>query len=107
MKRILTIPFLIMFTGCATFSTRFTYVDPSGAKMLLDMPKEVDAKNLKVTMDAKKGLVEITADSIQTSNVEGIKAQGVRESSNLSKISDIAGDVTEGAIKGAVKGAIP
>lgn len=75
-KFLLLLPLLL--TGCITdnvSTTKFTYTDPSGASVSIEMPKEMTATNLQVSIDPS-GLSTIKADSIKTTNLEAIRAQG-------------------------------
>lgn len=93
---IVILPFMV---ACANVSTtKFIYRD-ANSSVTIEMPKELQAKKLVVTIDSKNGTATITADAIQTLNTSTIKAQGERE-------SGVAGAVTEGASKGAVEGLI-
>lgn len=93
------IPFILILTSCANVSTtKFIYRDASGASVTIELPKEMEAKKLVVDINAKEGIAHITADSMQTLNVDTIKAQAGRESS-------VAKSITEGAAKGLVEGA--
>lgn len=90
---------LLTFTSCANVSTtKFIYRDSSGISVTVEMPKEMEAQKLVVDINAKEGIAHITADSIQTLNVDTIKAQAGRESS-------VTKSVTEGAAKGLIEGA--
>lgn len=90
---------ILPFTGCANVSTtKFIYRDVSGISVTVEMPKEMEAKKLVVDINAKAGTARITADAIQTLNVETINAQARRESS-------ITKSVTEGAAAGLIEGA--
>jgi hypothetical protein len=95
MKRALLLS-LLAISGCANVSTtRFTFVDPKGSKVIVEMPKEIEASDLKVFINAIEGSARIEASEWSSKNVDGIKAQGERESA-----------ITENAVKGAVEGAI-
>lgn len=95
MRIIFLIPFLV---GCANVAaTRFEYTDNVGGKLTVEMPKEVDAKDLKISIDPKNSIISITATSWTSRNVETIAAQGERE-------TGIAEGISEGAVKGAIKG---
>lgn len=99
------VPFLLALSGCANVSTtKFTYSEPNGATVTVEMPKELEAKNLIVDINAKDGRAIIHADIIKTLNVETINAQAARESSVSQAISK---SLTEGAVEGAMKGIVP
>lgn len=86
----------LLLSSCANVSTtRFEYIDPSGSKVIVEMPKEIEATDLKVSIDALNGLATITAKEWSSKNVATIAAQGKRE-----------GDATESAAKGVVEGII-
>lgn len=110
MKILLAIP-LLLLAGCSNLSTtRFTYTHVDGSSTTVELPKEVDAVNLSVQINAKEGIAVITAREIYTRNQGTIEAGGRREANNISKAGDLvektAEGVTEGAIKG-LKGGIP
>jgi hypothetical protein len=87
--------------SCANVSTtRFEFIDPSGSKVIVEMPKEVEATDLKVSIDAIKGIATIEATQWTTLNVETIKAQSDRE-------SGFSEAVSKGAVEGAMKGLMP
>lgn len=93
--------------GCANVSTtRLTY-SRDGATMTIEMPKELEAKNLRVELDPATGKATLSADAITTRNVETIKAQGQREAQAVKAAGTLAEKVSEGAAKGAVKGLVP
>lgn len=86
-----------LMTGCANVSTtRIEYRD-AATSLVVEMPKEVEAEELLVDLDAKTGRATVAAKTWKSTNQGTIKAQGKRE-------SEIAGKVAEGAAKGAVKG---
>lgn len=95
----------MVLSGCANVSTtKFIYQEANGVSVVVEMPKELEAKNLSVEINAKEGKAFIKADSIQTLNVDTIKAQSSRESKFTESLSK---GVSEGAVKGAMKGIIP
>lgn len=90
-----------MLCSCANVaSTKFSFRDPNGSSVTVEMPKEVDAKDLLVEIDAKNGIAKIIASSWISRNVETIGAQGERESKSVEKA---AKGMAEGVIDG-VKG---
>lgn len=96
MKLLFLIPLLLV--SCANVaSSRFEFIDAQGVKTAIEVPKEVDAKNLVVTFDTKTGVFTLTAASWASRNVETIEAQGKRE-------SVISGAISEGLAIGAIKG---
>lgn len=91
-------PLFLLFCSCANVSTtKFIYTEPSGKTLSLEMPKEVNATDLKVKIDPKTGVCSIEAKKWETRNVETITAQGDRE-------SKIAEKSVKGAVEGAIKG---
>lgn len=99
------IPFLLVLSSCANVSTtKFIYSEPNGVSLTVEMPKELEAKNLIVNINAKEGTATIHADTIKTLNVETINAQANRESSVSQAISK---SLTEGVVEGAMKGVVP
>lgn len=102
MKLLIMLPF--MFIGCANVSTtKFSYSDPNGSKVMIEMPKEVDAKDLRVEIDAKLGMATITASSWISRNVETIAAQAKREEN----VNELVEKASEGVTRGAIKGIVP
>lgn len=94
----------LLFIGCANVSTtKFSYSDPNGSKVSIEMPKEVDAKELRVEIDAKLGTATITAKEWFSRNVDTIKAQGKREEN----VNELVEKASEGVTRGAIKGIIP
>lgn len=95
MKSLLILPLLV---SCANVSsTRFSFTDASGSKLVVEMPKEVDAKALEITVDPKTGIFTLKAASWDSRNVATIKAQGGRE-------SVVSGAIAEGIAIGTIKG---
>jgi hypothetical protein len=88
----------LAFCGCAVPTTRFTYAIKDGQTVTVEMPKELEAKMLKVSIDAKGGVATIEAQEISTKSVGVITAQGKREAA-------VAKSVSEGAAQGVVQGA--
>lgn len=111
MNKMLVAP-LILFSGCANLSTtRFVYTDPAGPSVMVEMPKEMDAVDLKVQINSKEGTALLTANQISTRNKETIEAGARREANNIAAaggvIEKAAEGVSEGAVKGAIKGIVP
>lgn len=77
------------------------------ATLILDMPKEVETTNLKITYDPEQGAFEITADSWISRNSDSIKAQASREKEVLESSSILIEKAAEGATRGAMKGVLP
>lgn len=87
------LPFLMIFCGCANVSTtKLEYTNGKGGTISLELPKEMDAKNLKVEFNAETHTATITADSMSTKNLEAIRAQ-----------YDAIGDITAKAAKASVE----
>lgn len=92
---------LLFLTSCANVSTtRIEFIQTSGTGFIVELPKEVEAKDLRVSIDAKNGQATIAAATLESKNVETIKAQGKRENGKIEA-------VTTGAVKGAIKGVLP
>lgn len=92
---------LLPFLSCANpISTKFTFKDIEGATLTVEMPKEMEAKNLVVDINAKAGTATIKADWIQSLNEATIRAQAERESA-------IAEKVTKAAVETAIKSLVP
>lgn len=95
------LPLILILTGCANaISTKFTFTDIEGASLTVEMPKEMEAKNLVVDINAKAGTATIKADWIQSLNEATIRAQAERESA-------IAEKVTKAAVETAIKSLVP
>ena len=89
---------IVLLTSCANaISSRFVFSDPSGMNIVIQIPKEIEAKALEISIDPKTGVFTLTAASWTSRNVQTIKAQGERE-------SVISGAISEGIVEGAVKG---
>ena len=92
---------LLLFTSCANVSsTRFIYTDPSGSSVTIEMPKEVEATDLKVFINALEGTASIEAKEWTSKNIGTIEAQGGREAILLEGVS-------KGVVEGAMKGINP
>lgn len=86
------LPFILILCGCQNVSTtKLEYSDGKGGTVTLELPKEMDAKNLSVELNAEKHIAIIKADSMSTKNLEAIRAQ-----------YDAIGDVTAKAAKASV-----
>lgn len=102
------LPIVLLTVGCANVSTtRFLYEDAHGSSVCIEMPKEVEATNLQVTIDAKAGTARIEASKWLSTNQATIQAQGTREMGNLREGANLVEKVSEGVSRGAVKGIIP
>jgi hypothetical protein len=104
------LPLIAMgLVGCADVATTtLKYQMPNGGGLTVAFPKEMDASNFKLDLDAKQGTVHLSADWLKTRNTDTIKAQAAREKGDLeaaSKLTDaIAAGVAKGIVAGAVKG---
>lgn len=97
--------FVLFFSGCANVSTtRFVYRQADGSSVSVEMPKEMEAKDLVVDMNAKLGTAKVTASAISTKNVATINAQAAREAATAKAISEGA---AQGAVQGAAKVIMP
>lgn len=97
----ITLGVMTFFVGCSNVSTtRFTYLDPSGTSVTIEMPKEVEATDLKVFINAVDGTASIEAREWVSTNAETILAQSEREKQSLEKIA-------KGAAEGAASGLSP
>lgn len=105
--KIILICFALMFTGCAnTASTRLLF-KADDSTLIVEIPKEIEAKNLKVVYDSKQKSFEITSDTWISRNSDTILSQASREKAVLESSATFIEKATEGAVKGAMKGAIP
>lgn len=99
---------VIALSGCANFSTTvFRYKSSDGGSVSIEMPKEVEAKDLHVSINAKTGTATITAKQWSSKNSETINAEAKREAQILDKASGLVEAGSEGAVRGAVKGLVP
>lgn len=95
-------------TGCANVSTTvFSYSDGQGGKVLVEMPKEIEAKDLHVSINAKTGTATITAKEWSSKNEKTIAAQANREEKAITQVGGLVEKGTEGAARGAMKGLVP
>lgn len=107
MKMLLILIFGLFITSCSNVSsTRMIFKSDSNT-LILDMPKELETKNLKVVYDSQQGKIEITSDSWVSRNSDTIQAQASREKAFLEGGSVLIEKATEGAVKGAMKGIVP
>lgn len=96
MKWILIVAVLTL-SSCANVSTTRIEYREGNSVLIVEMPKEVEAEELLVDVDAKNARATVTAKTWKSTNAATIKAQGKRE-------SEIVGKVAEGAAAGAMKG---
>lgn len=105
--RLLIIALCFILSSCANVaSTRMTF-KTENTTLILDMPKEVVAKNLKVKLNAQQNSFEITSDSWVSTNQGTIEAQSGREKAFLESSSVLFEKGIEGAVRGAMKGVVP
>ncbi len=97
---------LLLLTGCANMSSTRLYFKSNESTLMVDMPKELEAKNLKVKFNEKQGTIQITSDSWISRNQGTIQSQAIREKAFLESSSVLIEKATEGAVRGAMKGAI-
>jgi hypothetical protein len=98
----------LLMAGCTNFSnTVFKYRDPQGATVVIEMPKEIEAKELNVSINAKDGTATITAKEWTSKNEATLAAQAKREKEILEGSSLLIEKAAEGATRGAIKGVIP
>lgn len=105
MKIFLIIPAFLLI-GCANVSTsRMVYESSDGSRITLEIPKEIEAKDLEVQFDAQQGSAKITASSWVSRNEDTIKAQSMREGQILESSSVLVEKISEGVSKGVIEGA--
>jgi hypothetical protein len=102
MKYLIAILSLALCGCSSTATSKFTFTDGAGATLSVTLPKEMDAKNLSVEINAKEGVATIKADQINSRNVETIRAQGDAASS----IATSTGEATSQGLGQAVGTAI-
>lgn len=104
---------LLLGAGCASTdsATELRYTGADGRSMVFLFPKELDATDLKVRVDAMNGTLRLEAKKWKSRSVEVIRAAGAREAANLKAGSalaeKVASGVTEGLVKGAGKAILP
>ena len=79
--------------GCASrtiesSSTKFSSI--SGKSFELTLPKELDAKNLVVTMDPASGVIKLTADEIRSSSQGVIQSAGAVQAETMNRLAGAA-----------------
>jgi hypothetical protein len=97
----------LLLVGCANVSTTRFVFKSADRSFEIEMPKEVDAKDLSIKIDPVTGALVIDVKNWSSRNVETIEAQANRESDNIKASSEIVEKAAEGAMKGAVKAIIP
>lgn len=75
--------------------------------LIVEIPKEIDAKKLRIVYDSQQGTFEITSDSWVSTNQGTLTAQSSREKAFLESSSVLIEKATEGAVRGAMKGVVP
>lgn len=93
--------------SCANVSSTRMVFKSEASTLTLDMPKEVEAENLKITFNAKQGTFEITSKSWSSRSQNLIKAQSEREKAVLESSTVLLKEVTETAVRTAIKSAVP
>lgn len=106
MKYLLPLVVLVL-SGCANVSSTRMVFRNENTTLTLDMPKEVETKNLKITFHAQQGTFEITSDSWISRNTETIFAQSQREKEILESSAVLIEKTAEGVTRGAIKGLKP
>lgn len=97
----------LLFCSCANvYSTRLTF-ESETSKLIVDMPKELETKNLKVSYDSQQGKIEITADSWISANQGTIRETAGREKAILEGSATLIEKSVEGAVRGMMKGIKP
>lgn len=96
--------FCLLLSGCANaVSTRFVYTNPTtGESISIEMPKECDAKDLKVSIDPATNKFEITASRWASRNADTIDAQANREANIINATGDVISKATAAAVKSAL-----
>lgn len=102
---ILIIPLLL--SSCANVSTTRLVFKNEDSTLMVEMPKEMEAKNLRIEYDSQQGAFKITSDSWISTNQGTLTAQSLREKMFLEGSSVLVEKATEGAVRGAMKGVIP
>lgn len=104
-----TWPLIMVFcVGCANYSTtKFKFIDESGSEVEVEIPKEIVAKNLKVTLNAKDGEATITADDYNSQNQGTIDAGTLRDMQVIKATSDAVGTALGQAAAAGAKGVAP
>lgn len=96
-----------MSSGCANMASTRLYFKADDSTLIVEIPKEIEAKKLKVVYDSKQKSFEITSDTWISRNQDVILSQASREKAVLESSATLIEKATEGAVKGAMKGALP
>lgn len=97
----------LMLLGCANVSSTRMILRNENSTLIVDMPKEVETKNLKIKFNAQQGTFEITSDSWISRNKESIDAQSGREKAILEGSAVLLEKGIEAGVRGAMKGVAP
>ena len=108
-RLLLMVMILISFfmSSCANVSSTRMIFKSENTTLMLDMPKEVEAEDLKITFNAQQGTFEITSKSWSSRSQSLIKAQSEREKAVLESSSVLLEKATAAAVTAAIKSAIP
>ena len=107
MRNLIILGMLFQF-GCANYSTtKFSYKDASGGLTSVEMPKEIDAVNLKVTFDAKGGNLTLSADKYNSQNIGTIDAGTAHDVQVINAVGAQAAKAVQAGAAGAAKGMAP
>ena len=101
----LIIPFFL--SSCANVSSTRLLFKSEKSTLIVEMPKEVEAKNLRIEYDSQQGTFKITSDSWISANQGTLAAQAVREKMFLEGSSTLIEKAVEGGVREAMKGVIP
>lgn len=107
MKIYFSIILALILCSCANVSTSRLIYKSDNTVMVLEIPKEIEAKKLKVVFNAQQGTAEITSETWVSRNQDTIKAQASREKAVLESSSTLVEKATEAAVRGAMKGVVP
>ena len=92
-----------LLTGCANpIATKIERRSPDGARFLLELPKEIEAKNLRVELDPETGKAILEADWLSSRNEKTIKAQAQREKVLGEAIGNVTGTAAGAAARAAI-----
>lgn len=97
----------LLVVSCSNVSSTRMIFKSHDNTLILDMPKELETKNLKVVYDSQQGKIEITSDSWISRNSDTIAAQASREKAFLEGSSVLIEKGVEAGVRAAIKSAIP
>jgi len=106
MKMIL-ICFCLIFSGCANTASTRLFFKADDSTLIVEIPKEIEAKKLKVVYDSKQKSFEITSDTWISRNSDTILSQASREKAVLESSSALVEKGIEAAVRTAIKTAVP